>query len=185
MEKLLEKIKELVEAYNDLPNAERVAVVNEKYALEMNVPLQEETKDISHAYICAYDDGRVGLFKELRYSSPKEKVMGYDRWSAGSLFIGIESNLVGIRVTHDDFMELDAWQKVGATEIVDKERYVCNCNIYDAMTFDDIRLMMYEEGLIRPYTLGKATNRDIVNALKYAKKYYEDKKMTKNQKVKK
>ena len=36
MENLLPKIKELVEAYNNLPNAERVAVVPEKMALDMN-----------------------------------------------------------------------------------------------------------------------------------------------------
>ena len=103
MDNLLQKIKELVEAYNDLPNAERVAVVPEKLALEMNVPLQEDEKDISLFYICSYDVNRVGLFKELRYSSPKEKVMGYERWSAGSLFLGVESNLIGIKVTHEDF----------------------------------------------------------------------------------
>ena len=175
MDNLLQKIKELVEAYNDLPNAERVAVVPEKLALEMNVPLQEDEKDISLFYICSYDENRVGLFKELRYSSPKEKVMGYERWSAGSLFLGVESNLIGIKVTHEDFKDDVYWHKVGAIENVDSKRYVCNCNMHEAITFDDMRLMMYEEGVIGPYQLGKATNRDIINVLKYAKGYYEKK----------
>ncbi len=183
MEILLQRIKDLVAAYNDLPNAERVAVVPEKLALEMNIP-QEEQKDTSLFYICAYDGDKVGLFKELRYSSPKESVVGYERWSAGSLFIGVESNLVGIKVTHEAFSDEDYWHKVGAIENVDNKRYVCNCNMYEAITFDDMRLMMYEEGIIGPYQLGKATNRDIINVLKFAKGYYE-KKMPSAQKTKK
>lgn len=44
---------------------------------------------------------------------------------------------------------------------------------------------MYEEGLIGPYKLGQATDKDIVNVLKYAKGYYENKKNIPNQKIKK
>lgn len=175
MENLLQKIKELVEAYNNLPNAERVAVVPEKMALDMNLPLPEEEKDVSLFYVCSYDENRVGLFKELRYSSPKESVVGYERWSAGSLYIGVESNLIGIKVTHEAFNDDDYWHTQGAIENVDNKRYVCNCNMHEAITFDDMRLMMYEEGLIGAYKLGKATNRDIINVLKYAKGYYEKK----------
>lgn len=165
----------MVEAYNNLPNAERVAVVPEKMALDMNLPLPEEEKDVSLFYVCSYDENRVGLFKELRYSSPKESVVGYERWSAGSLFIGVESNLIGIKVTHEAFNDDDYWHTQGAIENVDNKRYVCNCNMHEAITFDDMRLMMYEEGLIGAYKLGKATNRDIINVLKYAKGYYEKK----------
>ena len=184
METLLQKIKELVEAYNNLPNAERVAVVPEKLALDMNIPTSEEEKDVSSCYICSYDENRVGLFKELCYSSQKETVMGYERWTAGSLYIGVESSLVGIKVTHEDFSDEDYWQELGATETVDKKRYVCNCDMHEAIPFDDIRLMMYEEGVIGTYKLGKASNRDILNALKYAKGYYE-KKNSQIQKTKK
>lgn len=75
MERLLTIIKELVDLYNDLPNVKKVALVPEEYTKEMNTSLgiiSEEAYDSSTYYICLYDKDRVGLFRELRYSSPKE-----------------------------------------------------------------------------------------------------------------
>jgi hypothetical protein len=54
----------------------------------------------------------------------------------------------------------------------------------DALPFDNVRLMMYEEGKIPSYTLGKATHRQIVETLSYAKNYYEGKIVIPSQKTK-
>lgn len=45
---------------------------------------------------------------------------GY-KWTAGSLFIGVDSNLIGIKVTHEGINDEDAWQKAGAQETVNKK----------------------------------------------------------------
>lgn len=181
MENLLNKIKELIAAYNDLPNAEKVVIVPEEYAKNMNIPLEEPTNDVSAYHVCVYDDGKVGLFKEIKFSSPKETVMNAERWNAGSLFIGVNSSLIAIKKTHEGFVFRDRWQEKGEVERVDNKRYVCNCNAHDAMTFDDMRLIMYENGEIGPYELGKATSRDLINVLKFAKKYYGEKTLVEGQ----
>lgn len=184
MENLLIKIKELVEAYNNLPGAEKVAVVPEKYAHDMNIPIDEKEIDVSTYYICVYDDAQVGLFKELRHSTGKEYVMGTAKYEAGSLFIGVESNLIGMKTTHEVFRTVSNWQESGTLEIVDQKRYVCNCNMYDAMPFDDMRLLMYEEGIINSYRLGKATEKDLIKVLKFAHQYYKGKIVNPHEKVK-
>lgn len=184
MDNLLQKIRELVEAYNGLPNAKKMALVEEEFIKDINVPLQEDFKDVFDFYIGVYNEGHVGLFRELRYSSPKETVLNHEKWSAGSLFIGVESNLLGIKTTHEGFSSFVRWQTEGEMEMVDQKRYVCNCNMSDAIPFDNVRLMMYEEGKIPAYTLGKATHRQIVETLAYAKNYYEGKIIIPSQKTK-
>ena len=184
MDNLLQKIRELVEAYNGLPNAKKMALIEEELIKDMNIPRNEDFKDVSEFYIGVYNDGQVGLFRELRYSSPKTEVMGHEKWSAGALFIGVESNLIGIKTTHESFSSFSRWQTEGEMETVDQKRYVCNCNMKEAMPFDNVRLMMYEEGKIPAYTLGKATHRQIVETLSYAKHYYEGKIIIPSQKTK-
>jgi len=110
--------------------------------------------------------------------------MGHDKWNAGSLFIGVESNLIAIKKTHDGFSSIVRWQIEGEMETVDQKRYVCNCNMKEAIPFDDVRLMMYEEGKIPAYTLGKATHRQMVETLAYSKNYYEVKIIIHPQKTK-
>ncbi|MBQ7104925.1 MAG: hypothetical protein IJN90_03635 [Bacilli bacterium] len=185
MENLLNKIKDLIEAYNNLPDAKKMVLVPEEYAKSMNIKIDEEKKDISDMYICLYNNGKVGLFKELRFSSGIETIMGHNSWNAGSLFIGVNSNLVGLRITHQNFSSDAYWEKEGYQETVDKKRYVCNCNMQDAITFDDVRLMMYEDKEISSYELGKASNSEMIQVLKYAKKYYEGKIILGKQKIKK
>lgn len=184
MDNLLQKIRELVEAYNGLPNAKKMALVEEEFIKDINVPRQEDFKDVSDFYIGVYNEGQVGLFRELRYSSPKETVLNHEKWSAGSLFIGVESNLIGIKTTHEGFSSFTRWQTEGEMEMVDQKRYVCNCNMSDTVPFDNVRLMMYEEGKIPAYTLGKATHRQIVETLAYAKNYYDGKIIIPSQKTK-
>ena len=184
MDNLLQKIIELVEAYNGLPNAKKMALIEEELIKDMNIPKKEDFKDVSDFYIGVYNEGQVGLFREMRYCSPKTEVMGHEKWSAGSLFIGVESNLISIKITHDGFNSRVIWQPEGEIELVDQKRYVCNCNMKDAVPFDNVRLMMYEEGKIPAYTLGKATQRQIVETLSYAKNYYEGKIIMPTQKTK-
>ncbi len=184
MENLLTKIKELVEAYNNLPGSEEVAVVPKSYATDMNIPIKEEEIDVSTYYICVYDDEQVGLFKELRHSTGKEIVMGAERYESGSLFIGVRSNLIGMHTTHEGFNIVSNWRKVGTLEIVDQKRYVCSCEMYEAIPFDDIRLLMYESGELPTYTLGKATEKDLINVLKFAHQYFKDKIVSPKEKIK-
>lgn len=186
MENLLNKIKELVEAYNQLPNSTKMTLVPEEYAKSLNLPIEEKYNDVSNYYICLYNNGKVGIFKQLNYSSQKtETNSGYERWEAGALYIGVNSSLVGIKVTHHDIFSVNSWKELGQMETVDDKRYVCNCKIHDDMTFDEMRLLMYEKGEIGTYSLGKATDRELINVLNFAHKYYEDKIIIPESKIKK
>lgn len=185
MDNLLQKIRELVEAYNGLPNAKKMILVEESLVQEMNLPHQEDFLDVTTLYLGIYNEGQVALFKELCFSSPKTEVMGHEKWSAGSLYIGYENNLLGIKTTHEGFNNLSKWQIEGDMEIVDKKRYVCNCNMKEVVPFDEIRTIMYEQNEISSFTFGKATKRQICETLSFAKKYYADKIIISPQKTKK
>jgi len=51
MDNLLQKIRELVEAYNGLPNAKKMVLVEESLVKDMNVPQKEDFKDVSSFYV--------------------------------------------------------------------------------------------------------------------------------------
>lgn len=173
--KLLQNINELLELYNELPGVEKKALVSEKYIKSTNLPTIEKPKDISEYWVCLYNDDKVGLFKEVCHSSKVEYVMGIPNYSAGSIFFGIDSDLVGMKTTHLGFSDEEVWDKIGKTKIIDQKKYQSNCNMQDAMMFNDVRLIMYDQGLIPTYKIGKATDKEIIEVLNFARNYYNDK----------
>jgi len=177
MENLLNKITELVDAYNQLPNANKVAIVSEEYVKNKEIPIIEKKLDVSNMQVGVYDDNCVDLFDTIRYSSKiKKGPSGYEEYSAGQIYIGAYTTNTAIKITHHECFESSDWQKIGSAEIVDEKRYVCTCNMHATLPFETMRLMMYEEGLItEPYEIGKASKKEIVEVLKYAYSYYKGK----------
>lgn len=142
----------------------------------MNLPLLAKTHDVSTYYIGTSGEDSVALFKELRFFSKKELGRsGYEEWNAGNIYRGVKSNLTGILITHKSCFDVFERQKEGSTEKVDKVDYVCNCALHSVTTFDEMRLMMYNDGKIGPYELEKATDKEIIDVLSYASDYYKDK----------
>ena len=75
--------------YNDLNPKEKLIITPE-----------EQKKDVSNVFVCAYDNISVGLFKRINYSSKKSWSFWGDAWNAGLIYEGLDSDYIGIKETH-------------------------------------------------------------------------------------
>jgi len=176
MNELLEKIQGLVEAYNNLPNAEQMSLVPKEYVDATNIPISTPTINVSKFRVCVFNDEQVGIFEVIDYSSDKSRgYSGYDEWKAGTLYLGYNSGYRAIKETHKACFNVMNWLEEGDTTIVDQKRYLANCKIYAETSFDDVRLLMYEEGKIGQFKLGLATDKDIIDVLSFANQYFKGK----------
>ena len=158
---ILEGIQKSIELYNNLNPQEKLAIT-----------LQDERKDVSDIFICVYNDKHVGLFKKLDWHS---KSYGIENryYEAGTIYIGVYSNYIGMKKTHESFYTIDSWQDAGIKRNVSGKTYVSNCTMQKCMSFDDMRLIMYSNRLIDSYEPGKATSKEINEVLEYAYSYYQ------------
>lgn len=154
LKSILESLQKAVELYNSLSSKEKLQLVSEV-----------EKKDVSDIFVCVYNDKCVGLF-ERKFLSSSMNLFG--EYYAGMIYIGIDSNYIGLKTIHDGISSVNVWEKTGKAI----SNYVTNCNMQNDMSFDDMRLIMYNEGQIEPYENGKATSQEILEVLKYAFKYY-------------
>ena len=46
---------------------------------------------------------------------------------------------------------MNDWEEIGTKIVVDDKSYVANCNMKNGMSFDDMRLIMYNKKLIDAY----------------------------------
>lgn len=155
---ILESIHRALELYNDLTP-------------EQKMQITPKAKDISNIYICVYDEIHVGLFQKTNWCGPVN--IWNNTYDAGIVYLGIDSNYVGMKKTHTCNYSENRWQPIGTKTIVDGKGHVANCEMQDCMSFDDMRLIMYKEGQIGPYEIGKASSQEILEVLKYATSYYE------------
>ncbi len=156
---LLEGFQKALELYNDLNPQEKLSITP-----------QEEKKDVSDIFICVYNGKNVGLFKKLNWYSSYYKIISYN---AGSIYVGVDSNYVGMKRTHDDVINVSQWETAGARVELKDKTYIANCDMEDGMSFDDMRLIMYSEGKIDSYEIGKASSEEMIDVLKYAFSYYK------------
>ena len=70
---------------------------------------------------------------------------------------------------------INQWRSSGYLTHWYKKDYYVNCDMYDAISFDEMRQIMYTCGEIPNFELGIATDEEIQIVLKYAKKYFEPK----------
>ncbi len=157
LKKILKSIKESVKLYNDLYPEEKIEVKK-----------VEEKKDVKKFFICAYNEDCVGLFEKKDFSS----VNLFNFYIAGSIFKGINSNYVGAIKTHEGSYAVKKYNKIGSSYIIDNNECFVNCEINDYIHFDDMRLKMYNDGVLTSYEPGKATSSEILEVLKYSYNYY-------------
>lgn len=172
---LLEGLQKALEMYNGLNPQERKLVI---------IP-QEEKKDVSDIFICVYNNKHVGLFKKINWNSSYHRGWSNFDYNAGSIYVGVDSNYVGMKQTHKDNITVSYWQEAGARVDLKDCTYVANCNMENGMSFDDMRLIMYSAGQIGPYEIGKASSQEINDVLKYAFSYYQLNQNIQKQEVKK
>lgn len=155
VKEMLETIKNMTESligvYNEMD-------VNEKLQLDYVKPLEKE--DVSKKYICVYNDNQTGLFERNFYDD-------------ANAMIYFNSNHTGIQLMKNgwikkgSFIELYYFPgKCG------KIRRFATCDMTEAIHFDDLRLIMYSAGIIDTFEIGKATEQEILEVLKYARTYY-------------
>ena len=160
---MLANLKEIAELYNGMVEPqERVEIV-----------LQDQSRDVSNVFVCVYDSNHVGLFKKTDWQSPSK----YDFWGslsydAGSVYEGVDSDYIALKTTHEQTFDCNRWEVVGSGVKLSIGDYIANCSMSDGMSFDDMRLIMYNAGNIGPYQFGKATSEEMLEVLKYAYNYY-------------
>lgn len=164
LKSILSDIKKALELYNDLNPEEKMKLVP-----------QEEKKDVSDIFVCVYNDKYVGLFKKINWSTEVKTYIGYSKpeYKAGSIYIGIDSNYIGMKETHYSSRCTNVWERIGTKYVIDGNSYVANCNMQNGMSFDDMRLIMYNDGVIDSYEIGKASSKKMIEVLSYACSYYQ------------
>jgi len=173
-EKNKSSIKNLVAAHNELYPKDTLELC------DIN-----EIKDVSDLFVCVYDNNQVGLFTKLNFKTKPSKCKHFEygrylyssiHYCAESIYIGYNSNYVGIKRLHKEQYNINGWEKTGYATSWDGKTYLANCDMYNGMSFDDMRLLMYDAGeLSTPYEFGKATQEQILQVLLYAKRYYSSK----------
>ncbi len=159
LESLLKELQKALEMYNDLNPDVKMMLT------------PEEKRDVSDIFVCVYDYKRVGLFKKMDWIGYCYRPSKID--DAGVVFFGLDSNYVGIKQTMRNGLPTRDDFSLGASVSVDGKSYFANCYICENMSFDDMRLLMYYEGKIGPYEIGKASSQEMLEVLKYAFEYYQ------------
>lgn len=144
--KLLEELKQLLSEIKENKDDE--------------TDLEDGYKDVSDVFICIYDDSNVGLFNQKVINEFTASYLV----KSNCIYIGTFSDIIGIK----NLIE-NEWRTIGYNAY----KYVANCNMQDSMSFDDVRLIMYSNGIIDAYEPGKATIQEMLEVLKYAFTYYE------------
>lgn len=189
-----EYLKEIfVQAARDLLSPEKrkkidakLAKDREKYALEISSKnknedgsnktkkkdkkdKKEKKRNVKKLDICVYNKNCIGLFKRIEWVSSSVELFP----SSGIIYIGVDSNYVGMKTLLDMGISENKFSSVGEVCTVDYKKYVANCKIKKAISFDDMRFKLYRSGIIGPYTMGEATTREILDVMCYAADYYD------------
>lgn len=158
---LLKNIRKAVEVYNSFEQEEKIEIVSRKKNENKEV-------DVSNIFVCVYNDEHVGLFRKINYNEKTDRAY----YNAGSIYVGVDSDYIGMKETHCNSHCTTVWKKAGAKVKVDDHVYLCNCNMENGMSFDDMRLKMFEEGLIDSYKIGKSSSEEMIEVLCYARSHY-------------
>lgn len=159
-----------------------------KQQIEVNQPQKGEiihpkkTTDVSVLYICAFDN-RVGLFTKKVLDEKDRANLWYYYPRSEDIYLGYQSDKVGIFTTMSGKTTTNEWRERGYRTFetyyrgLDKyyNYYIANCNMTDAISFDEMRQIMYTCGEIPGFEYGIATDEEIQEVLKYAKEYFEPK----------
>lgn len=141
---------------------------------EEKIILTKEIKDVSNIYICVYNYRHIGLFEKIDWNTEKTYDASCDRWNydAVGVYVGMDSDYVGINLTHYNHKRVYQWQEIGSSVTINNKTYVANCNMQNKMSFNDMRRVMYNDGEIDSYEIGKVSLQELLEVLKYAQHYY-------------
>lgn len=174
---LLESIKKAIEFYNNLNPEDKLIMFREQEYKNTNnindINIVNDVNDVSKVCICTYYNSRfsdklIGLFNRITVQIMIHNLVFDDEIRDYIVYKGLKSEYIGIRS-----LAYNEYQSIGsAIEDINDNLYTANCEITNEMSFDDLRLKMYSEGLIGPYQIGKATDEEMLEVLKYARGYF-------------
>lgn len=147
---------------------DKIALYNEMYP-DLQVELIEKI-DVTNIVVGIYNLNKIDLFKRIPYDSQNDFAFLGAKYKEGIIYDGFFTDSVGIKVYREDFFETDFWVYNG-TKINFKNgrKY---CYIDEIINYEDMRLLMYQDGLIGEYEMGKATFDEMKAVLNYAYEYY-------------
>ena len=151
-----DNIDKLVKIYNELTPVEKMQIKYVDAASKI---------DVSNVYVCNHDSSFVDLFRRKTYDWYSHKYWG----ETGELYISLSGEKIGM--VKNDFGSETNIALYSRRDLRDKTYYT-NCIINREVNFDNLRLEMYQKGLIGPYEMGKATEEEMLEVLKYAKEYF-------------
>ncbi len=157
---ILQDIQKAIEIYNHITKDEKISIVT------------ETPRDVRDIFICFYNKEHVGLFQKISCYSTVDKINQFSKYEADDIYLGIDSSYIGIKNLHHNYDYTDKFQRCGKSVTFHGTTYVANCHMEDAMSFEQMRFIMYKSGIISSYTLGKATSREILDVLCYANNYF-------------
>lgn len=130
-----------------------------------------DSKDI---YICIYDEYNIGLFKRISWSTrPHKNIVGGYKYNAGNIYIGIDTDHIGMNKIHEEYFNIDKCEPIGTCVRYKRKKYISDCKIEKAINLDNMRLDMYLNGEIQEYIPGKANSKELIEALSCACEYYK------------
>ncbi len=163
LKQILESIEKVIKMYNCMNTEEQLELVK-----------KEEKKDVKNVFVGVYNDNCVGLFKKIDWSTSIEQWTEFHsaKYDAGSIYVGIDSDYIGLKTTHESYYSTDRWDDIGENVVFNGNDYTANINMKNAISFDEMRLLMFRAGLIKYYDFGRATTQEILEVLNYAFDYY-------------
>ena len=174
---LLESIKKAIEFYNNLNPEDKLIICREQDYKSINningINIANDVNDVSNVCVCTYYNSRfsnklIGLFNRNTIQTMVHNLIFDDEIRDHIVYKGIKSEYIGIRnLSYNEYCSIGS-----AMEDINNKLYTANCEITNEMSFDDLRSIMYSEGLIGPYQIGKATDEEMLEELKYARSYF-------------
>ena len=123
--------------------------------------------------MCVYNDNEIGLFKRMSWNTRPYKTYLGDKFKAGNIYVGIDTDHIGMEKTHEEIFNRDIKEPIGTCVKYNKKRYISDCEIEKAVNLDTIRMYMYSDGKLENYTPGKATTKELLDTLIYSYDYFK------------
>lgn len=137
-----------------------LAKYNESHPEDKKVIRNCETFDVSKLFVCLFDDNRINLFSKS------------EQWS----FVELSKYEIFRNKNYTAILDCKGFSMPRGSRVSMewyKEPLTCNCYIEAVISFDDLRLIMYSEGLITQFERGRATEQEKIDVLSYARQYFE------------
>ena len=143
----------------------------EDYVIK-NDDINEKTYFVENLYFCINDRDEVGIYNRIEYYNKNIRTLfNINYYNSGLIFSGVDNDNVCIIQTH-----YESTNSVSALPVGSRVKdYIANCKIVNYISFNNLCLKMYDEGLIKNYSMDKVKEKDLLKIIKYAYDYFFDK----------